>query len=242
MFGWRGKLGIIMPDNNTVLEPELYGYLPEGVSLHGGRALMHGVAAKDRIPTGVAALPAVIDGMQKRVGVLAYACMTTSIFMPLGWQQSLEGHTKGVPFLPAGETMVRALKEVNGKRIGVFSPWVEDISSRVPGWFAQVGIEVVHNVNIPFTRDEVTGHDVLEFYRRIMREFRDKDIDALGIMGTDWGSLPIIDNLERDIEIPVISSNLALLWCMLGVLGVKESIGIGTLFEADPPADVPSLG
>jgi maleate isomerase len=242
MFGWRGKLGIIMPDNNTVLEPELYGYLPEGVSLHGGRALMHGVAAKDRIPTGVAALPPVIDGMQKRVGVMAYACMTTSMFMPLGYQKTLEEHTKGVPFLPAGETMVRALREVGAKRIGVFSPWVEDIASRVPAWFAQVGFEVVHNVNIPFTRDEVTGHDVVEFYPRIMREFRDKEIDAMGIMGTDWGSFPVIDLLESDLGFPVISSNLAMLWCMLGVVGVNDSIGVGTLFEHQPPSDVPSLG
>lgn len=242
MYGWRGKLGIIMPDNNTVLEPELYSYLPKGVSLHGGRALMHGVAAKDRVPTGVAALPAVIDGMQKRVTVLAYACMTTSIFMPRGWQRSLQGHTKDVPFLPAGEAMVRALKEVNGKRIGVFSPWADDTSSRVPTWFAQVGIEVVHNVNIPFTRDEVTGHDVQEFYPRIMREFRDKDIEALAIMGTDWSSLSVINNLERDLGHAVISSNLALLWCMLGVIGVKERIGVGTLFQSEPPVDVPSLG
>lgn len=73
-------------------------------------------------------------------------------------------------------------------------------------------------------------------------KFRDKNIDALGIMGTDWGSLPIIDNLERDIKIPVISSNLALPWHMLGVVRVKENIGIGTLCKADPPVDVPSLG
>lgn len=241
MFGWRGKLGIIMPDNNTVLEPELYGYLPEGVSLNCGRAVMHGVAAKDRIPTGVAALPGAIEGLQKRVGVLSYACMTTSIFQPLGFQRSLEQYTEGVPFLPAGETMMRALRQVEARRIGVFSPWLDEISSRVPEWFAHFGVEVVRNVNIPFTRDEVTGHDVEEFYPRIMREFRGREIDALGIMGTDWGTFPIINPLERDLGVPVISSNLALLWCMLGVLGIKENIGVGTLFTFDPPAEVPVL-
>jgi len=242
MFGWRGKLGIIMPDNNTILEPELYGYLPEGVSLNCGRAVMHGVAAKDRIPTGVAALPGVIEGLQKRVGVISYACMTTSIFQPLGWQKSLETFTKGTPFLPAGETMICALRQVNARKIGIFSPWLEEISSRVPEWFAQFDIEVVRNVNIPFTRDEVTVHDVEEFYSHIINEFRSQKIDALGIMGTDWGTFSIINPLERDLGVPVISSNLALLWCMLGVLGIRDNIGVGQLFDFDTPVEVPSLG
>lgn len=138
--------------------------------------------------------------------------------------------------------MMCALRQVNARKIGVFSPWLEEISSRVPEWFAHFGIEVVKNVNIPFTRDEVTGHDVEEFYFRIIREFRGQGIDTLGIMGTDWGTLSIINPLERDLGVPVISSNLALLWCMLGVLGIRDNISVGQLFDFDTPAEVPSLG
>jgi len=215
----------------------MYTVLPEGVSLNCGRVVMHGVPAKDRVPSGVSHLPAVIEGLYKRVGVMAYACMTSSIFQEVGWHKKLEDATHGTPFLPAGETMVRALRELDASRIGVFSPWHDDIKARVEPWFSHWNIEVVHNANVPFTRDEVTGHDVAEFYRRILQEFKGKSMDALTIMGTDWGTLDIIDALESDLGIPVGSSNLALLWCTMGVIGVNETIGIGTLFDHDTPSD-----
>jgi maleate cis-trans isomerase len=231
MYGWRGRMGIIMPDNNTVLEPELYSVLPRGVSLHGSRAVMHGVPARERIPTAVAALPTIIDGLRKRVGVLGYACMTTSLIMPVGWHEALADATQGVPFLPAGETMLKALEKVGAQRIGVFSPFMDEVAVLVPDWFAQFGIQVVHNFNVPFTRDQVTSHGLQEFYPLVLREFRGKEMDALAVLATDLATLTIINTLEKDLGVPVVSSNLALLWSALSVLGLKEDIGIGRLFK-----------
>ena len=34
MYGWRAQIGFIVPSNNTVIEPELYNAVPEGVSYH----------------------------------------------------------------------------------------------------------------------------------------------------------------------------------------------------------------
>ena len=238
MYGWRGRIGMIMPDNNTVLEPELYTYLPEGVSMHSSRAIMHGVAARDRVPTAVAVLPQLIEGLRKRVGVLAYACMTTSIIMQAGWYKSLIDVTQGVPFLPAGETMLTALEALKARRIGVFSPFLDEVATLLPNWFEEHGLKVVHNINVPFTRDQVTSHSLEEFYPLIKREFKGKDIDCLAILATDLATLTVIDILESDLNLPVVSSNLALLWCALGVIGVRDDIRIGSLFDYQAPAEI----
>ena len=37
MFGWRGRIGLILPSNNTVMEQEFSMMLPEGVSVHTAR-------------------------------------------------------------------------------------------------------------------------------------------------------------------------------------------------------------
>lgn len=238
MYGWRGRIGVIMPDNNTVLEPELYTYLPEGVSMHSSRAIMHGVAARERVPTAVAVLPQLIEGLRKRVGVLGYACMTTSIIMPRGWHGSLIEASQGVPFLPAGETMLAALEALKVRNIGVFSPFLDEVATLIPDWFAERGLKVVHNVNVPFTRDQVTGHSLEEFYQLIRREFKGRDMDCLAILATDLATLTVIDTLESDLNLPVVSSNLALLWCALGVLGVRDDIGVGSLFDHEAPAEI----
>jgi maleate isomerase len=234
--GWRGRLGVIMPDNNTVIEPELYSVLPEGVSLHGSRATMRGVGARERVPTAFPMLPPLIEALRKRVGVIAYACMTTSIVSPVGWDSFLDESTEGVPFLTAGETMLKALEGVSAKSVGVFSPFMDDVATEVPAWFGHFGIEVVKNVNVPFTRDQVTSHSLEEFYPLILREFGSQGIDALVILATDIATFAVINNLEADLGVPVVSSNMALLWCMLGALGIKEDVGVGDLFTLEPPS------
>jgi len=37
MFGWRLRIGLMVPSSNTTMEPEFYQHLPEGVSVHTAR-------------------------------------------------------------------------------------------------------------------------------------------------------------------------------------------------------------
>jgi maleate cis-trans isomerase len=37
MRGWRAKIGVLVPDGNSTMEPELYRLAPPGVSLHFAR-------------------------------------------------------------------------------------------------------------------------------------------------------------------------------------------------------------
>ena len=36
-YGWRARVGILLPSNNTVLEPEMASVVPEGVTFHATR-------------------------------------------------------------------------------------------------------------------------------------------------------------------------------------------------------------
>ena len=37
MFGWRARIGVLLPPGNPTVEPELWSMAPAGVSLHFGR-------------------------------------------------------------------------------------------------------------------------------------------------------------------------------------------------------------
>ena len=52
MFGENGRIGVIVPANNAVLEPELGAYLPPGVALYATRILAKG----DLTPEAVIAM------------------------------------------------------------------------------------------------------------------------------------------------------------------------------------------
>ena len=42
MYGWRGRLGLILPCVNTTMEPEFNKVLPEGISCHASRVVVDG--------------------------------------------------------------------------------------------------------------------------------------------------------------------------------------------------------
>ena len=39
MYGWRARIGLIIPANNVVIEPEFYKMMPEGVCVFSARIM-----------------------------------------------------------------------------------------------------------------------------------------------------------------------------------------------------------
>ncbi len=232
MYGWRGRLGIVMPFNNTIVEPELSAHLPEGMSLHGARVVPR---TGDTIPEQTEAMsqtiPWALEGLRGKVNIFGYACMTSSLVKATAWHEVYADQTGDVPFLPAGECMVAALNHVGAKRLGVFSPFFDDIAGLVPDWFDQRGFEVVHNVNMPFTPDQVISKRSADLFQSISGAMTGPDIDAVAILATDLETFSSVNALEADLGIPVVSTNLALLWAMLDTLGIRGSSAPGRLFE-----------
>jgi maleate isomerase len=190
-----------------------------------------GDTTRERIYSMAERIPYGLEGLRGKVGVFCYACMTTTLLKPLGWQEAFKEGTGGVPFIPSGESMVQALNHLDARRIGVFSPYFDDIATLVPGWFDHFELEVAHNVNVPFTPEQVISRRSEDLYPVISREFRGRELDALVILATDLATFTVIDTFEDDLGIPVVSSNLALLWSMLRALGIRDAVGPGRLFH-----------
>jgi maleate cis-trans isomerase len=136
--------------------------------------------------------------------------------------------------------MVEAFEHLGARRIGVFSPYPDDVAALVPGWFAQFGLDVVHSVNVPFTPEQVVSKRSEDLYPVIKREFRGRNMDALAILATDLATFTLIDAFEADFGVPVVSSNLALLWSMLQAMGIGDAPAPGKLFRQPGPSRVAS--
>src|SRR3972149_5163479 len=88
MYGWRGKIGLLVPANNSVIEPEVGRALPDGGCLYATRMLAPGD------PTGRAIHamePQADRGVEELtatgVDLFAFADMVTTFVMPKAWSE-----------------------------------------------------------------------------------------------------------------------------------------------------------
>jgi maleate cis-trans isomerase len=81
-----------------------------------------------------------------------------------------------------------------------------------------------------------------ELFRRVEASYRQNPTtQAIYFQGTTLDPLPIIQRLEDELNVPVISSNTAMFWNILSKLGSRFSIkGYGKLLLSWP--DPPKVG
>ncbi|MGZ8436819.1 MAG: aspartate racemase/maleate isomerase family protein, partial [Candidatus Binatia bacterium] len=61
-------------------------------------------------------------------------------------------------------------------------------------------------------------------------------VDAIYFQGALLDPLPILDQLETDLRVPIVASSLARMWDILSQLGLTYRIpGYGTLLANWPP-------
>jgi len=101
------------------------------------------------------------------------------------------------------------------------------------------GIETVHHVQRDFAD---TGDDPREWYHtnrqsaqvayQMAREAFRESAEAVLISATNFRTLSVIEELERDLDRPVVTINQAILWSALRRLGIVTPIpGLGRLFQ-----------
>lgn len=239
MYGWRAKLGIIIPSNNTILEPEFARMVPAGVSVHAARILTAGTTPEAIVEMERNAARAVTELRAGAVDALAYACLATALVKGRGWaerfMEEVERETS-VPVTTAVTATLEGLTAVGARRVAVGTPYPQEIHRLLPPFFEAYGFEVVRSQTLDVK-------DALEVCRvpssaayRLARAVDTAEAQAVCIVATDFQTVDIIAALERDLRKPVVTTNQALLWRSLTLAGVGPAVtGYGRLFDQQAP-------
>jgi maleate cis-trans isomerase len=239
MYGWRAKIGVVVPSNNTVLEPEFAQIAPEGVTTYAARMLTSSTTGEGIEEMETNARRAVRELHAGGLDVITYACLATSLVMGRGWSEDFIAQTKentGLPATTAATASIEGLKAVKARRVALATPYPKDINALVQPFFESYGLEVVSIGNLPVD-------DHLEVCRippgvayRLARQSDRPEADAICILATDFQTIPIMADLEKDIGKPAVSTNQALMWRSLGLAGVKTEVtSFSSLFAKSPP-------
>lgn len=235
MYGWRGRLGLLVPSSNSTNEPEFGPVLPDGVSLHTGRLPLEDVNADELSAMAETATAATEHLAHAGVDVVAYGCTTGSLVKGHDYAEDLEARladTAEVPAIATALSVERALAAVGAESVSVVTPYVADLNERERDFLETGGFDVRSIAGRGIEPNREIGALSPEAAYRQATDAIDADVDAVFISCTNYRTFEAIEPLEADLDVPVVTSNQATLWDALRRLDVDHrAVELGRLFE-----------
>ena len=127
---------------------------------------------------------------------------------------------------------IKAFNEMNIKKIAVFTPYPESVNKTIFEFFTKNNIDVLSFTSLNLDLDSDIAKVDPKYLMDSLTKLDTADADALFISCTALPVLKILDDLEKKIQKPVLSSNQTLIWDTIRSIGYKSSIkGYGKLLR-----------
>ena len=238
MFGHRGRLGLIVPSSNTTNESEFWQRRPDGVSIHTARMRLEDVNEDDLIDMAADVEAAAADLSTADVDAIAFGCTTGSLVKGAGYDEEIRETIEdvaGVPAVATSTAIMHAFDALDARSLAIATPYTDAMNDREVEFLEGNGYEVTAITGLGIEPNVGIGRQSPETAYRLGRQVDGADTDAVFLSCTNFRTFEVIEQLERDLGKPVVSSNSATLWAALDLLGVAtEEVALGRLFDTAP--------
>lgn len=171
-----------------------------------------------------------------RLDVLAFSC--TSATVQMGSESllsKLADAQPGLKYTSPALAGVAALQHIKAKKIALLTPYSLRTQKRFLSFFQENGVEVIADGTFAKTSDaeigELTRASIFSAAQVLVRTTLP---DALFISCTATPIVPYIESLEKEINVPVITSSQAMAWDALRLAGYRKPIhGFGCLLASE---------
>ena len=141
-----------------------------------------------------------------------------------------------IPVATALRASAAALKTFSVKRVLLLTPFDASLNQLIRNFLGQFDIVAISPGEIlrHYTDAlKMTSDDVIAYARRAMAEHR--QVDAIYFQGAVLDPMDCLEQMERELDLPVVASNLAMNWYLLSRLGITHPLnGFGKLLANWP--------
>jgi len=236
MYGWRARIGKISPSRSDTFTYEFYKIVPEGVVLVLSGFTIFNLVADDIEKAAGRIEASALD--LARVGVdFIIAGGGVNLFSQQGPGsdreaiKSIEALTK-TPATTSITADMEAFTHLALKKLAVATPFKEERNRPLKKFLEMSGFSVlgINGLGIQETAN-IAKVPSFEVYRLAKKTFFQAiGADGIFIPCSRWATIEMIDKLEQDLGVPVVTSTTAMIWKAFDRLNIKESIkGYGKL-------------
>jgi maleate cis-trans isomerase len=220
----RGLVGMLTPQANTTAEPEFNILWPRGVAMISGRLMSDKNLLNDRLVDYFDSYNQALKQFANApIGVAAAACTGASYLAGREREASVIAEIssrRGHPFITAAMAVADALRVLDAHRIGLVSPYSDDLDRASVTYWQAHGFEVAELVSA-VTRSG-TFHPIYSLdgsaALAALHTLYGKPLDAIVMLGTGMPTLrPIMETIGWS-GAPIMSSNLCLAWRVVQAL------------------------
>jgi maleate isomerase len=237
------RVGVVVPSSNVVIEPELSGAMPDSATIHFTRAWYRFGSLTD--PRPLEPLPAMAEDTIRAVPVLADAGVRIissgstagSFFAGTDFERELiermEAQAEGVVATTPASAVVAALRALGATSVSVITPYMEPLYAAERAYLEAKGFSVANAVGIEIAHGRDMAYIDPAELDRFVRANVDPDADVCFVSCTNLRTFEWIERWEEEFGRPVVTSNQAMLWMLLGLAGADDRVeGLGRLLAA----------
>jgi maleate cis-trans isomerase len=229
--------GVLIPSTNTTVEAEL-ARLPSGYQPHFARVLTS--------TPGHPFAPGRDEDVDYQSKLLGTAKVEMVILMQTSASLFADDYDEtvirrmsaaagGVPATTSARAMGRAFHALGAKRIGLVSPYSQEVNAKARRYFSgRHGLEIVVVEGFAAKDSYAIGKLGPENARDAFARINSPQIDAFAVPGANFPTMASIAAWEREFGKPVVSSTQAAVWAMARELGGERVAGYGRLLDELP--------
>lgn len=229
-----GRVGLLALATDFNSEQDLRRMLPEGVEIFTNRIKNANPTTIENLRAMAGDITRAAEGILPELGVDAMIYGCTSGTIAIGTERLNELIHVAWPGIPTTNPLVaarEAFEAFGASRISVLTPYIEEVNTEMAKHFVRQGYDLLNIAGFGFENDiEMTSISPETLYDAAS-QVCDQKADLLFISCTALRSSLAIERIEQALGKPVVTSNQALAWHILRLLGHELSIvGFGSLF------------
>nr|WP_234315350.1 arylmalonate decarboxylase [Streptomyces globisporus] len=219
------RLGVVVPPENPTAEPEFNRLVGERMNVYTSRfPVTPGKGLLEMLEAWNEALPDTLAGFGAMgLDAAVVACSASHYLLaPEGDRAFCEelSDRAGYPVRSSTQAILTACEWLGVERLTLVSPYEPWLTDTSAGFWRAAGLTVDEALLVPAREDhfnpyEVTTAAILER----VRDARLSDDTALLFTGTGMGTLAALEELGRDSDRVLLTSNLAGAWWALRAAG-----------------------
>ena len=236
MFGYRARIGYISPSVIELNAYDFYRIVPRGVGLIGV-ACMVGGWKEEAYKEALSQLEACARELSRRFcDFIIHGGAPLVLSQGKGFETKLIEKLQKITGVPCTTSIVAAMeafRDLSASRLAVVDPYPPDLNEKMVRYLKEWGFDVASVVSLGTTFTESSVASVGDIYRAAKKAVKEAG-HATGIFipCANFPVVDVIEDIETDLGLPVISNITSQLYVAFKAIGMREKInGYGKLLR-----------